>query len=370
MSDAELVDRLRLVRTEGVGPITYRRLLDRFATPAAALDALPGLARAGGRATPLRIPKRGDAERELERIERFGARLLFLGDPDYPAVLAAIDGPPSALSVLGDVAALNARCVALVGARNASANGKHMAELLAHDLATAGLVVVSGMARGIDTAAHVGALRAGRTVAAIAGGIDVTYPAENEALQRRVAECGAVIAEAPIGTAPQARHFPRRNRVIAGLSLGVIVVEAAPRSGSLITARMAAEMDRELFAVPGSPLDPRCRGSNDLIRGGAALVESAADVLASLPQSERPVTQRAGLSEAADLFIERPQDAALTRLLVLENLGRDPTEVDDLVRRCQLSPSAVVVALLELELGGRLEMLPGNKACLVGDGNA
>jgi DNA processing protein len=254
----------------------------------------------------------------------------------------------------------------LVGARNASTNGKRMAELLASDLAASGLVVVSGMARGVDTAAHVGALRAGRTVAAIAGGIDVAYPAENAALQLRIAEGGAVIAEAPFGTAPQARHFPRRNRIIAGLALGVIVVEAAPRSGSLITARLAAEMGRELFAVPGSPLDPRCRGSNDLIRSGAHLVESASDVLANLP--DHPETQapgRTGLSEPASPYEGPPVDTDLARRLVLENLGHDPTEVDDLVRRCQLSASAVVAALLELELGGRLEVLPGNRACLV-----
>ena len=197
---------------------------------------------------------------------------------------------------MGDAAALNRRAVALVGARNASTNGRHMADLLAYDLASSGLVVVSGMARGIDTAAHTGALRAGQTVAAIAGGIDTIYPAENAELQRRVAEGGAVVAEAPFGTAPQARHFPRRNRVIAGLSLAVIVVEAAPKSGSLITARLAAEMGRDLFAVPGSPLDARCRGSNDLIRTGAHLVESAADVIAFLPYL--PIGARPGVAEA------------------------------------------------------------------------
>lgn len=364
---ADLVDRLRLIRSESVGPITYRRLLERYASPAEALDALPALARAGGRSEALRIPRRAEIERELARIEAFGARLLILGDPDYPVLLARTDSAPPALCVLGDVAALNGRAVALVGARNASANGKHMAELLAHDLASAGVVVVSGMARGIDTAAHVGALRAGQTVAAIAGGIDVAYPAENAELQRQVAEGGAVVAEAPFGTAPQARHFPRRNRVIAGLSLGVIVVEAAPRSGSLITARFGAEMGRELFAVPGSPLDPRCRGSNDLIRSGAHLVENAADVLAVLGDAARRAEPgRREVAEAAAAFDGPPVEAEWARRLVLENLSQDPTEVDELVRRCQLSTSAVVGVLLELELGGQLEMLPGNRACLVG----
>lgn len=365
----DVVQRLRLVRTEGVGPITYRRLLDRYRTPAEALDALPALARAGGRASPLRIPKAADVERELAQLDKIGARLVFVGDPDYPALLAETEAPPPAFAVLGDVAALSGRCVALVGARNASTNGKHMAELLAHDLATAGLVVVSGMARGVDTSAHIGALRAGQTVAAIAGGVDTVYPAENAELQRRVAAGGAVVAEAPFGTAPQARHFPRRNRVIAGLSQAVIVVEAAPRSGSLITARYAAEMGRELFAVPGSPLDPRCRGSNDLLRTGAHLVESAADVLASLP-ARTVVASRPGVSEPVAAYEGPPVEADQARRVVLENLSPDPTEVDDLVRRCQLSASAVIAALLELELGGRVEMLPGNKACLVGNGNA
>ncbi|MBV8912981.1 MAG: DNA-protecting protein DprA [Acetobacteraceae bacterium] len=368
MNAQEIRDRLRLVRTEGVGPITYRRLLNRYRSATEALDALPGLARAGGRASPLRIPRADAAERELELLAGFGARLLWLGEPDYPALLGMLDGAPPALSVLGDVTVLNAKSVALVGARNASTNGKRMAELLAADLAAAGLVVVSGMARGIDTAAHIGALRAGRTVAAIAGGIDVVYPPENAELQRRVAENGAVVAEAPFGTAPQARHFPRRNRIIAGLSLGVIVVEAAPRSGSLITARLAADMGRDLFAVPGSPLDPRCRGSNDLIRAGAQLVESASDVLQNLPEHPKtlvPPPGRPGVAEPAQAYEPTLEDRDRARRVVLENLGHDPTPIDDLVRRCQLSASSVVAALLELELGGRLEVLPGNKACLL-----
>jgi DNA processing protein len=365
VNPSELRDRLRLVRTEGVGPITYRRLLERFPTAADAIDALPGLARAGGRSGPLRIPSPDAAQRELDRLETLGARLLILGEPGYPALLALLDGAPPALSVLGDFDALSARCVALVGARNASSNGKRMAELLAADLATAGLVVVSGMARGVDTAAHIGALRAGRTVAAIAGGIDTVYPAENADLQRQVATHGAVVAEAPVGTAPQARHFPRRNRIIAGLSLGVIVVEAAPRSGSLITARFAADMGRELFAVPGSPLDPRCRGSNDLIRAGAQLVESAADVLRNLPDLRKPAPPRA-VAEPQAAYQPPPAELDRARRVVLEHLGHDPTAIDDLVRHCQLSAASVVTALLELELGGRAEVLPGNRAVLIG----
>ena len=375
MTPDETCDRLRLARTDGVGPVSYRKLMQRYPTAAEAIDALPGLARDGGRATPPRIPSRHDAQRELDKLARLGGRMLVIDDPAYPPLLALLDVAPPILSVLGDVSLLQQRAVALVGARNASVNGQRIAELLAADLAAAGVSVVSGMARGVDAAAHEGALRSGHTVAAIAGGIDVSYPPENADLQRRVAEGGAVVAEAPMGTAPLARHFPRRNRVIAGLSLGVVVVEAAPRSGSLITARMAAEANRELFAVPGSPLDPRCRGSNDLIRAGAHLTESAADVLANLPDhpyreglARSPLFPQAlppGVAEPLDEFEGVLADPAEVRRRVLASLGHDPTPVDDLVRHCQLSASSVVAALLELELGQRVEMLPGNRACLI-----
>ncbi len=261
------LDRLRLARTDGVGPILYRRLLRRYHTPAAALAALPELARAGGRKTGPLPPDAAQAEREVAALARIGARLLFLDTPEYPPLLALLDDAPPVIAVQGDAGLLvGARTVALVGGRNASVNGMRIAEELAAGLARAGIVVVSGLARGIDAAGHVGALRAGRTIAAIAGGLDVPYPPENAALQARIAAEGVIVAEATLGTTPQARHFPRRNRIIAGLSLGVVVIEAAPRSGSLITARLAEEAGRELFAVPGSPLDPRCRGSNDLLR--------------------------------------------------------------------------------------------------------
>jgi len=376
VTEAEALDRLRLARTEGVGPVTYRRLLQRFATAAEALDALPGLAKSGGRAAPPVVPAIGPVQREIDAVSRLGGRMLVLDGPDYPPLLALLDAAPPVLSVLGDVGALAGKAVALVGARNASANGQRMAELLAADLALAGLVVVSGMARGIDTAAHNGALSTGRTVAAIASGIDIAYPPENAALQRRVAEGGAVVAEAPFGTAPQARHFPRRNRVIAGLSLGVVVVEAAPQSGSLITARLAQDNGREVFAVPGSPLDPRCRGSNDLIRSGAHLTETAANVLADLPDhpnreglSRSPLFARGqppGMAEPPAETLSPASDPELVRQRVIGLLSYSPTAVDDLVRRCQFSASAVVTALLELELAGRVEMLPGNQVSLVG----
>jgi DNA processing protein len=374
---ADALDRLRLARSEGVGPVAYRRLIARFVTAAAALDALPALARAGGRQTRPAIPSASDVQRELDGVARLGACLVFTGQPGYPPLLSLLDDAPAVIAVLGDPALLSARAVALVGGRNASANGQRMAETLAADLACS-LIVVSGLARGVDAAAHNGALRTGHTVAAVAGGLDMPYPPEHADLQRRVAEAGAVVSEVPLGTAPQARHFPRRNRIIAGLSLGVVVVEAALRSGSLITARLAQEAGRELFAVPGSPLDPRSHGANDLIRQGAHITETAADVLENLPDhpqreglSRDPLFARGpppGVAEAPADW-EEPAEAALelvkVRIQVLELLDISPTAVDDVVRRCQFSAAAVMAVLLELELAGRVQTLPGNRVALL-----
>jgi DNA processing protein len=375
VSDSDL-DRLRLARTEGVGPVAYRRLIRRYGSAEAALDALPDLARAGGRLTEPATPSRSAAERECERLARLGGRFLFVDTPDYPKLLAMLDDPPPAIAVLGRIEALQPRAVALVGGRNATTNGQRLAEHLAQDLATAGLAVVSGLARGIDAAAHNGALASGWTIAVVAGGLDVPYPPEHAGLQRRVAEAGAVIAEMPFGTAPQARHFPRRNRIIAGLSLGVVVVEAALRSGSLITARIAQEAGRELFAVPGSPLDPRCRGSNDLIRQGAHLTETARDLLDNLPDhplreglARSPLFARGeppGFADPPpDPPIEPGADLDCTRQEIVEMLGPSPTSVDDLLRRCQFSLAAIMTVLLELELAGRVELLPGNRVALI-----
>jgi DNA processing protein len=377
LTPADALDRLRLARAEGVGPVAYRRLLARYESAAAALEALPGLARAGGRQAKPCIPSPADAQRELDAVTKLGARLVFAGQPDYPPLLALLDDAPPVLAVLGDPALLSDRAVALVGGRNASANGQRMAEDLAAELALT-LVVVSGLARGIDAAAHHGALRTGQTIAAVAGGLDMPYPPENADLQRRIAEAGAVVTEAPIGTAPQSRHFPRRNRIIAGLSLGVVVVEAALRSGSLITARLAQEAGRELFAVPGCPLDPRSRGANDLIRQGAHITETAADVLENLPDhpqregiSRSPLFARfpaPGAAEPPPIWEEPPEtptDLLKTRMQVLDLLGTSPTAVDEVVRRCQFSPAAVMAVLLELELAGRIQTLPGSRVALL-----
>jgi DNA processing protein len=364
------IQRLRLVRAEGVGPITCRRLLDRYRTPALALEALPRLTRDGGKASPPRIPSAVDAIREFEQTEKLGGRLIFIGDPGYPPLLAQLDDAPPVIAVLGEAALLAKPAIAIVGGRNASAAGLRIAETLAEELA-AHVTVVSGLARGIDGIAHTAAMRTGRTVAAIAGGLDVPYPAENTNLQRLIAERGAVITEAMPSTQPQARHFPRRNRLIAGLSLGVVVVEAARRSGSLITARIAQDLGREVFAVPGSPLDPRTRGGNDLLREGAVLTETAQDVLDNLSGFGALFPFGSGangtppcVSEETDQ-LEEPSGLDRARTQVVSLLGPTPTKVDDLMRRCQLSPAAVMAVLLELELAGRVETLPGNRFALL-----
>ncbi len=371
MSD---LDRLRLARTEGVGPVTYRRLMAQFRTPAEALANLPDMARTAGRASAPAVPTERDAAREMDRVAKLGGRMLFIGGEDYPPMMALLPDPPPVISILGDVTALHGRAVGVVGARNASANGCRMAEALAADLAAQHLVVVSGMARGIDAAAHAGALHVGLTVAAVAGGLDQPYPPEHADLQARIAARGCVVTEAPFGTAPQSRHFPRRNRIIAGLSLGLVVIEAALKSGSLITARLAQDANREIFAVPGSPLDPRCRGTNDLIRQGAHLTESAEDVLANLPDDPRregiarnPLFARDvadGFAEELELWDEPPDpdfDLKLAQKRLLGLLSPTPTELDELVRRAQLPAPQVMAALMNLELALEVEFVPGNR---------
>jgi DNA processing protein len=322
---------------------------------------------------------RRDAEAALTAIERIGARLLCWGEPLYPAALAAVEDAPPVLTLLGRPEMILAPMVAVVGARNASANGRRLARELAAGLGDSGIVVVSGLARGIDAAAHLGALATG-SVAIVAGGVDIVYPEENRGLYDALARDGAILAELPLGTEPQARHFPRRNRIISGVALGVVVVEAAAKSGSLITARFALEQGREVFAVPGSPLDPRSRGTNDLLRSGATLTETAADVVAQLGpllQGRPPAHEiarkiapgaRLKLREAPPrMELSAPalpigEDAALE--LIVEKLSPTPVAVDELVRQCQLSAAAVATLLLELELAGRVERHPGNLVSL------
>ncbi|MCW5750493.1 MAG: DNA-processing protein DprA [Alphaproteobacteria bacterium] len=362
LTSADRLDWLRLIRSENVGPITFHELLRRFGSAAAALEALPELARRGGRRAGIRIATRAEAERELAALAGLGARVIGVCEPDYPPLLAQIDDAPPLLYAQGHPRLAARPVVAMVGARNASAAGVRLAREMAARLGAAGIAVASGLARGIDTAAHRGALASG-TIAAVAGGIDVIYPPENRDLQQAIAEQGLLLAELPPGTEPLARHFPRRNRLVSGMARAVVVVEAALKSGSLITARLAAEQGREVMAVPGSPLDPRARGGNDLIRTGAALVESAEDVLALLaglpdlaePPGRDPVPppQPPGEAELAD-----------GRARLLSALSPVPIEIDELARQCALAPGVLQTVLIELELAGRLERQPGGRVAI------
>ena len=357
---SDLVDRLRLVRSPGIGPVTYRQLIARFGSAAAALEAVPDLAaRGGGR--PPRLTSAAEAQREIERVDTLGGRYLALGQGLYPRALAELDDAPPLLTVKGDLKLLDKPLVAMVGARNASAAACRFARQLAYDLGRQEVAVVSGLARGIDSAAHDGALETG-TVGVVAGGLDVFYPPENEARQKAMFECGLVIAEMPPGTEPRARHFPYRNRIIAGLAVGTVVVEAAPRSGSLITARLAAEAGREVMAVPGSPLDPRAQGCNQLIRDGATLVQNAADVL----EAVRPI-QPALASPRSPYAPDEPQwmDGDSGALGIVEALlGPSPVPVDEIIRLSGVPSGSVQMALLELDLAGRLDRHAGGKVSL------
>jgi DNA processing protein len=356
---SDQIARLRLIRSDQIGPITYFHLLARFGSAEAALDAIPELAaRGGGR--PPRLTGKDEAEREAAQVERLGARYLFLGDGPFPALLARAEGAPPVLIARGDLALLERPAVALVGARNASAAACRFARQLAHDLGGAGIVIASGLARGIDTAAHDGALETG-TIGVIAGGIDIFYPPENEQRQRAIGERGLLLAEQPPGTEPHARHFPSRNRIIAGLAQGTVVVEAAPKSGSLITARHAAEYGRDVMAVPGSPLDPRAQGCNLLIREGATLVQTADDVLEAM----RPLHLGVLRQPAEDYRALEAADAAAAddraRRAVGELLGPTPVVVDEIVRQAALPAAVVQTVLLELELAGRIERHAGGR---------
>ncbi len=350
--------RLRLLRTANVGPVTYRQLIARFGSAAAALEALPNLAACAGR-RDLRPADPRLVERELAGIDRLGAWALFVDEPAYPVLLRQTESAPPMLTVRGDLGLFARTAIAMVGARNASAAACRFARGLSQQLAREGAVVVSGLARGIDTAAHVGALDGG-TIAVIASGIDIAYPPENAELQERIARDRLLIAEQPIGTEPLARHFPSRNRIIAGLALGTVVVEAAPKSGSLITARIAAEIGREVMAVPGSPLDPRAQGCNLLIRDGATLVQTAADVL----EQVRPIDARA-IAQPIDPFEPAGGDASDAEVRIVTNLlGPTAVAVDEVVRQSGLPSPIVQTVLLELELAGKLERHAGGRVSL------
>jgi DNA processing protein len=385
LTDEQRLDWLRLARSENVGPRTFRALVNQFGGAAAALEALPDLARRGGRLV-LKVASLAEAEKEIAKAARLGVRFVAMGEPEYPRTLQAIDTAPPLIAVRGSLNVLAKPAVAIVGSRNASAAGLTFAERLARQLGDAGYVIVSGLARGIDTRAHRATLATG-TVAVLAGGQDKIYPAENEPLLAAIVDGGgAIVSEMPMGWEPRGRDFPRRNRIVSGLAYGVVVVEAARRSGSLITARFALEQGREVFAVPGSPLDPRAEGTNDLIREGATLCASAEHVTTVLEPLVAAGLGTGGLSEeprpgeTENLWDEldlpdvglapirvvpiadeadEPSDQGLIGLL-----GPSPVAIDDLVRQSGLPIRVVQMTLLELELAGRLERHGGNAVSL------
>ncbi len=362
LNDAQRRDWLRLIQSENVGPVTFRQLINRYGSAGDALAALPELSRRGGLGRPLRIYEASRAEDDIARAGRLGARFIAAGEEGYPPLLRHIDGAPPLICVKGDLALATREAVAIVGARNASAIARRFARQLAAEIAEAGYLIVSGLARGIDTAAHEAAIERG-TAAVLAGGIDYIYPPENEALHHDIARRGLLVTEMVPGTVPKAEHFPRRNRIISGMARAVIVVEAALRSGSLITARLAGEQGREVFAVPGSPLDPRCEGANRLIRDGATLLMKAQDVIETLRGQP--------LQLAGDVFLEPPDEPVAPhepdrdeqrRIIAL--LSPSPVEIDDLIRESGASPAAVIAVLLQLELAGRIQRHAGGRVSL------
>jgi DNA processing protein len=365
LSQEEAFARIRLLRSPNVGPVSYAQLLRRFGNAQAAVEALPDLASRGGR--PYQPARRERIEDEVAAVRRAGARYLFEDSPDYPALLREIDGAPPILTVRGDVALAGKPCVAIVGARNASAAAVKLARDFAAALAEAGFVAVSGLARGIDGAAHRGALGGAlpATIGVIASGIDIAYPPQHADLQEDIARRALLIAEQPPGTKPRGSHFPSRNRIIAGLASGTLVVEAAPKSGSLITARLAAEAGREVMAIPGSPLEPRAQGCNQLIREGAVLVQSPEDVIellssfAGTPRSTFREPLPAGWDAAPEDFADA-EPADIAGLLTTA-----PVAVDELIRQADASPAEVQMALLELEIAGRLQRHAAGRVSLI-----
>lgn len=368
ISVAEKLSWLRLARTENVGPITFHRLVSIYGSPQKALERLPDLARRGGRSKPLKAPDQSAVEKEYEALQKIGGNVITMAEEFYPLSLAAIDDAPPVISILGDISLANKSCIAIVGARNASLNGRKFAEKLARGLGDNNQIIASGLARGIDTAAHIGSLNTG-TIAVVAGGIDIVYPEENKNLYEQIREKGLIIAETPLGVPPIAQSFPRRNRIVSGLSQGVVIVEATMRSGSLITARLAGEQGRDVYAVPGHPFDPRAQGSNHLIREGATLVRGADDILEAVRSLPARVLREPKQPEARfNIELSGDPDAQENAHdIIFGHLSFTPVAVDELIQTCLLSISVVQLTLLEMELAGRIRRHPGNRVSLVSD---
>ncbi len=365
LSERQRLSWLRLIRTQNVGPASFRDLINRFGSAETALEMLPELMVSGGFNRMVRIPSVADAEAEMEAARKAGARFVGIGEPGYPPLLQTMDHPPPLLAVRGEASVFDLPAVAIVGARNASLAGIKMARTLAAELGREGYAIVSGLARGIDTAAHQGSLATG-TVGVLAGGLDMPYPPENAGLIDDICEHGgAIVSEMPFGWQPRAQDFPRRNRLVAGAVFGLVVVEAAKRSGSLISARLAGEMGRLVFAVPGSPLDPRAGGTNALLKDGATLVTETADISAAVaPLARMPHGGRPHLEEPPD-FTATPPPGDADRSRVIETLGATPVSTDEIIGHTGLHPAQVFMVLLELDLAGRLERHAGGNVSLI-----
>ncbi len=369
LTEKQKLSWLRLIRSDNIGPVTFRDLINHFGSAEAALDALPDLSRRGGAARSPRIATLAQAEREMETATRFGARFVGIGEPDYPPALREIDGAPPLIAMKGSSATVIRPSLGIVGSRNASINGAKFAAMLARQCGQAVYTIASGLARGIDAAAHAASLSTG-TVAMLAGGLDKPYPPENFRLLDDIyANGGATISEMPFGWEPRARDFPRRNRLIAGVSLGVLIVEAAERSGSLITARLAGDFGRLVFAVPGSPLDSRCHGTNRLIKDGATLVTEAADILDALSPMMEPRLdlQHVVREGTGDQPISQTGDRAgdKERAILAEALGPSPVETDDIIRHTGLPAATVYLLLLELDIAGKLNRHSGGRISMI-----
>jgi DNA processing protein len=365
LADRQRLNWLRLIRTDNVGPASFRTLINRYGSAEAAIEMLPELTQKGGAMRSVRVPTIAEAEAEMEAAAAYGARFVAIGEADYPSALKQMNHAPPLLAVKGDPAVFRLPAVAIVGARNASLAGMRMARKLAAELGREGYAIASGLARGIDRAAHEGSMETG-TIAALAGGLDRPYPPENIILLEELIERGgAAVSEMPFGWEPRARDFPRRNRIIAGLSLGLVVVEAAQRSGSLISARLAGEIGRLVFAVPGSPLDPRAAGTNGLLKEGAILVTEWRDVAGALqPLAGAPAKLASPLEEPSSLAgVEPPAESERDR--VVQALGPVPTDIDEIIRHTGLHPAQVAMILLELDLAGRLERHAGGTVSIV-----
>ena len=370
LDNQEKKARLRLIRSENVGPITFSQLLLRFGSAEKALAEIPKLAANGGATRKLKICLEKDAIEEAARLRDIGGRFLHKGDIDYPPLLATLEDAPPILSLLGNAHLTTNPSFAIVGARNASTNAKRLAQQFAGQLGLQDMMITSGLARGIDSFAHKGALQSG-TIAVVAGGVDIIYPKENTELYNEIIKIGAIISEMPLGISPQARHFPRRNRIISGMSWGLLVVEAALKSGSLITARYAADQGRDVFALPGSPMDARCKGTNDLIRNGAHLCETIEDIInIYATQSPHQLSEdKEKQIHSSEIEGVEEKQIASHRDKVVEAIGYAPVSIDDVLREVELPFSVLWVILMELELAGKLERLPGGRITLLINAN-